>query len=93
MLETKEEQDIAIGLVAEAEAEGEFEFTSDSLDDDYHQPIPDLPPRQHDREAGSSTSTDPALIAILDRMRADQQRMAEDRARRDIEQATTAAAL
>jgi hypothetical protein len=78
MLEIEEQQDIAIGAVADVEAEGEFEFTSDSSDDDYHQPILDLPPWQHDHEAGSSTSTDLALIAILDTMRADQQRMAED---------------
>jgi hypothetical protein len=71
--ETKEEQDIAIGSVADAEAEGEFDFASDSSDDDYHLPIPDLPLRQHDHEAGgSSTTIDPALLAILEGMRADQ---------------------
>jgi hypothetical protein len=72
----QEEQDIAIGSVAEAEVEVEFDFTLDSLDDDYHQPIPDLPPRQHDHEAGSSTSMDPALQAILEVMTVDQQQMA-----------------
>ena len=47
---------------------------SDSSDDDY-QPIPRMPPQQHDHEAGSSSSapsapqTDPALLAILERMR------------------------
>jgi len=44
----------------------------DSLDDDYHLPIPDLPPQQHDREAGSSTTIDSTLLAILEVMRADQ---------------------
>ena len=49
---------------------------SDSLDDDY-QDIPRMPPRQHDSEAGGSISapqapqTDPALLAILERMRQD----------------------
>jgi hypothetical protein len=37
--ETAEEQDVAIGLVADAEAEEEFEFASDSSDDDYQLPI------------------------------------------------------
>ena len=83
---------MTIGAMTEAEAEGEFEFTSDSSDDEYHQPIPDLPPRSHDHEAGSS-SIDPALLAILNRMRADQQRMAEDQAKCDREQAAIAAAL
>jgi len=43
--ETEEEQDIAIGEVADAEAKEEIQFASDSSDDDYHLPIPDLPPR------------------------------------------------
>ena len=43
--ETEEEQDIAIGVVADAEVEEEFEFASDSLDDDYRLTIPDLPLR------------------------------------------------
>ena len=73
VLETEEEQDVAIGSVADAEAEEEFDFATDSSDDDYQLPIPDLPPRQHDHEAGaSSTATDPALLAILEGMRADQ---------------------
>ena len=63
--------------MVEAEAEVEFEFTSDNSDDDYHQPILNLPPRSHNHEVGSS-SIDPALLAILDRMRDDQQRMAEE---------------
>jgi hypothetical protein len=71
MLETEEEQDITIGVVADAEAEGEFEFTSDSSDDDYHQPIPDLPPQTHDHEARSSSSIDLSFLAILDRSRPD----------------------
>ena len=50
---------------------------SDSSDDDY-QPIPQMPPRRHDAEAGSSSSAppapqiDPALLRILERMRQDQ---------------------
>ena len=54
---------------------------SDSSDDDY-QTIPQMPTRRHDHEAGSSSSappapqTDPALLAILERMRQDQARQA-----------------
>ena len=50
---------------------------SDSSDDDY-QPVPRMPPQRHDHEADSSSSappalqTDPALLAILERMRQDQ---------------------
>jgi len=51
-----EEQDIAIGAFADVEAKEEVEFASDSSDDDYHHPILDLPPRQHDHEAGGSSS-------------------------------------
>ena len=42
-----------------------------------------MPPRRHDHEAGSSSSappapeTDPALLAILERMRQDQARQDE----------------
>jgi len=43
--EIEEEQDITIGSIAEAEDEGEFDFATDSSDDDYQLPIPDLPPR------------------------------------------------
>ena len=56
---------------------------SDSSDDDY-QTIPQMPPRRHDAEAGSSSSappaphTDPALLAILERMRQDQARQAQE---------------
>jgi len=81
---TEEEQDVALGEVADAEAEEEFEFASDSSDDDYRLSIPDLPPRQHDHEVGgSSNTTDPAVLAILEGMRADQRRVAEEQARRD----------
>ena len=58
---------------------------SDSLDDDY-QDIPHMPPRRHDHEAGSSSSvpptpqTDPALLAILERMRQDQACQAQETA-------------
>ena len=70
--ETKEEQDIAIREFVDAEAEEEFDFASDSLDNDYRLPVPDLPPRMHDHEAGgSSSASDPSLLAILEGMRAD----------------------
>ena len=58
---------------------------SDSLDDDY-QAIPQMPPRQHNHEAGSSSlappapQTDPALLAILERMRQDQACQAQETA-------------
>jgi len=92
--ETEEEQDIAIGAFADAEAEQEFDFASDSSDDDYRLPVPDLPPRTHDHEAGgSSSATDPALLAILEGMRADQRRAAEEQARRDRDQAAINAAI
>ena len=62
---------MAIGLVANVEAEEEFDFATDSLDDDYQLPILDLPLRQHDHEAGgSSSATDSALLAILEGLRA-----------------------
>ena len=84
VLETEEDQDIAIGAFADAEAEEEFDFTSDSSDDDYHLPVPNLPPRTHDhKEGGSSSASDPALLAILERMRADHRWAAEEQARRD----------
>ena len=77
--ETEEEQDVAIGAFADAEAEEEFDFASDSSDDDYRLLVPDLPLRPHDHEAGgSSSATDPALLAILEGMRADQFRAAEE---------------
>ena len=56
---------------------------SDSSDDDY-QDIPQMPPRQHDHEADSSSSaptalqTDPTLLAILERMRQDQARQSQE---------------
>ena len=77
--ETEEEKDIAIGAFADAEAEKEFDFALESSDNDYRLPVPDLPLRPHDHEAGgSSTATDPALLAILEGMRADQRRAAEE---------------
>ena len=85
--ETEEQQDIAIGAFIDTEAEGEFDFASDSSDDDYCPPVSDLPPRAHDHDAGgSSCALDPALIAILEGMRADQ-------ARRDRDQAAINAAM
>jgi hypothetical protein len=92
--ETEEQQDIAIGAFADAEAEGEFDFASDSSDDDYRPLVSDLPPRTHDHEAGGfSGASDPALLAILEGMRADQQRAAEEQARRDRDQAAINAAM
>ena len=91
---TEEEQDIAIRAFADAEAEEEFEFALDSSDDDYRLPVLDLPPRQHDHEAGgSSSATDLALLAILEGMRADQRRAAEEHARRDRDQAAINVAM
>ena len=56
--------------------------------------MPYLPPRQHDHEAGgSSSATNPALLAILEGMRAAQQRAAEEQARRDRDQAAINAAM
>ena len=58
---------------------------SDSSDDDY-QPVPRMPPQRHDHEAGSSSSapptpqTDPALLAILEWIRQDQARQAQETA-------------
>ena len=58
---------------------------SDSSDDDY-QPVPRKPPQRHDHEVGSSSSTppavqtDPALLAILERMRQDQAQQAQETA-------------
>jgi hypothetical protein len=42
---TEEEQDVAIGSVADAEAEEEFDIATDSSDNDYQLPILDLPLR------------------------------------------------
>ena len=93
VLETEKEQDIAIGAFADAEAE-EFDFASDSSDDNYSLPVPDLPSRPHDHKArGSSSASDPALLAILEGMRADQRRAAEEQARRDRDQAAINAAM
>jgi hypothetical protein len=76
--EIEEEQDIAIGAFADAEAEEEFEFALDSSNDDYRLPMPDLPLRQQDHEAGGSSSAiDPALLAILEGMRANQRRASQ----------------
>jgi len=94
VLETKEEQDIAIGAFVDARAQEEFDFASDSSDDDYRLPVPELPPRPHDHEAGgSSSASDPALLPILEGMRADQRRAAEEQARRDRDQAAINVAM
>ena len=89
VLESAAQQDEIIrGIAAteeELEAQQEVSEYSDSSDDDY-QPIPQMPPRRHDAEAGSSSSappapqTDPALIAILERMQQDQTRQAQETA-------------
>jgi len=92
--ETEEEQDIAIGAFADVEAEEEFDFASDNSHNDYRLPVLDLPPRPHDHEArGSLSASDPTLLAILDGMRADQRRAAEEQARRDRDQAAINAAM
>jgi hypothetical protein len=85
---TAKEQDIAIGAVADTEVEEEFDFPLDSSDDDYCLPVLDLPLGQHDHEAGgSSSATDPALLPILEGIRADQRRATEEQPRRDRDQA------
>jgi len=92
--ETEEEQNIAFGAVVDAKAEEDVEFAYDSSDDDYHLPIRDLPLGQHDHEVGgSSSATDPTLLAILEGMRADQRRAAEEQARRDRDQAAINTAM
>jgi len=92
--ETEEEQDIAIGAFADVEAEEEFDFASDSSDNDYRLPVLDLPLRPHDHEArGSLSASDPALLAILDGMRANQRQAAEEQARRDRDEAAINAAM
>jgi len=56
--------------------------------------VSDLPLRTHDHEAGGSLSTsDPALLAILEGMRADQRRAAAEQARRDRDRAAINAAM
>ena len=81
VLESAAQQDEIIrGIAAteeeQLEAQQEATESSDSSDDDYL-PIPHMPPRRHDVEAGNSGSappapqTDPALIAILERMQQD----------------------
>jgi len=92
--EIEEEQDIAIWAFADAEVEEEFDFASDSSNNDYRLLVLDHPPRPHDHEAGgSSSATDPALLPILEGMRADQRRAVEEQARRDRDQATINAAM
>ena len=85
MPETAAQQDDIIRGVAatleeqlDAHYEGMVESDpSDSSDDDY-QDIPHMPPRRHDGEASGSSSapqalqTNPALLAIRERMRQDQ---------------------
>ena len=78
-----QQDEIIRGIAAteeeQLEAQQGMTESSDSSDDDY-QPIPQMPPRRHDAEAGSSSSappapqTDPALVAILERMQREQAR-------------------
>ena len=93
VLESAAQQDETIkGIAAtqkeqlNAQQEGMVESDpSDSSDDDY-QDIPQMPPRRHNHEAGSSSSAppapqiDPALLAILERMRQDQAHQAQETA-------------
>ena len=85
---TAHQDEIIRGIAAieeeqlDAQQKGMVEsYPSDSSDDDY-QAIPKMPPRRHDSEASGSSSapqapqTDPALLAILERMRQDQARQA-----------------
>ena len=91
MLETATQQDEIIRGVAateeeqlDAQQEGMVESDpSDSSDDDY-QDIPQMPPQRHDHEADSfslapqAPQTDPTLLAVLERMRQDQARQAQE---------------
>ena len=82
-----QQDDIIRGIAATeeeelAQQEGMVESDpSDSSDEDYRD-IPQMPAHQHDHEADSSSSAppaqqiDPALLAILERMRQDQARQA-----------------
>ena len=60
---TAQQDEIIRGIAAteeeELEAQQEVSEPSDSSDDDYL-PIPHMPPRRHDVEAGSSSSAPPA---------------------------------
>jgi len=56
--------------------------------------VPNLPPRTRNHEVGgSSSASDPALLAILEGMGADQRWTAEEQARRDRDQAAIIAAM
>jgi hypothetical protein len=82
---TAAEQDATVDELAEAEladldaqpADLPEDVTSDSTDEDY-QPIPRYrSPRPHDHEAGGSGSasrSDPAMVAILERLTQSQER-------------------
>ena len=64
VLESVAQQDKIIRGIAATEeerleAQQEMTEFSDSSDNDY-QPIPQMPPRRHDAEAGSSSSAPPA---------------------------------
>ena len=84
-----QQDEIIRGIAAteeeQLEAQQEVTESSDSSNDDYLS-IPHMPPRRHDAEAGSSSlappapQTDPALIAILERMQQDQARQAQETA-------------
>ena len=74
--------DIAAMEEEQLDAQQEGMVESDPINSSYddYRDIPQMPPRRHDHEAGSSSSappasqTDPALLAILERMRQDQVR-------------------
>ena len=85
-----QQDDIIRGLAATkeqlAQQEGMVESDpSDSSNQDYRD-IPQMPTHRHDHEAGSSSSAppapqiDPALLAILERIRQDQARQAQENA-------------
>ena len=89
--QTEQQQDEAIEDLADTEMadldarpdDAQDDLLSDSSDEDY-MPLPRMLRRAHDSEAGGSGSApahaqiDPTLIAILDRMQAEQQRQAEE---------------
>jgi hypothetical protein len=70
----------------EAQQEDEDQFPSDNFDEDY-QPILEMAPHPHDREARSSclalaqpSRTDPALHTLLQSFRDEQVRQAQEQA-------------
>ena len=76
-----QQDEIIRGIAAteeeQLEAQEERSESSDSSNDNYL-PIPQMPPRRHDGSSSAppAPQTDPALIAILERMQQDQARQA-----------------